>query len=151
MLDILANGPGFDGIWSSSMSDTIVEAFQESGQPFKPIVGADSNAFAQQLVDVEGLTGALVTNPASVGGAGVTLALRVLTREPVEPATRIMPVLMENVTEAGKAALAAAADPSVPATWPIGISMPGWTTYTRDQVLPGTGCDGPGEQAEPSA
>ena len=55
------------------------------------------------------------------------------------------PVLFENASAAGKAALAAAADPSVPATWPIGITIPDWTTYTKEQILPPAGCKGPGE------
>ena len=46
-----------------------------------PIVGADNVGFVNQLLDsagYPGLVGAAVTNPGSVGGAGVTLALQIL-------------------------------------------------------------------------
>ena len=52
----------------------IVDAFVESGAPLVPIVGADNAGFVGQLTSVEGLKGAAVTNPGSVGGAGVALA-----------------------------------------------------------------------------
>ena len=145
MLDLLASGLQIDGVWTSGIDYTITEAFQEAGQPIPPIVGADGSEFVQQLVTIPDFTGALVTNPASVGGAGVTLALKLLNGETAEPVTKFTPVLFENATDEGKAALAAAADPSVPKTWPIGIFVPDWTTYTKEQILPGTGCKGPGE------
>jgi ribose transport system substrate-binding protein len=91
---------------------------------------------------IEGFQGAFVTNPASIGGAAVTLALQALNGErPLVPAdaesavVTITPVLYENVTEEGKAAVEAALDPDLPGTWPVGITVPDWTTYTKEDLL----------------
>ena len=139
---MFAEGLDFDGVWTSGIDNVIVNAFKDNGQEFEPIVGADGSEFVQQLVNEEGLVGALVTNPASVGGAGVQLALDILNGEEVEQVTTFAPALFENGTEEGAAALAAAADPDIPATWPIGITIDGWTNYTKDDIL---NCKAPGE------
>jgi len=36
----------------------------------------------------------------------------------------------------------AAADPSLSPEWPVSISIPDWTTYTKQQIV---ACKGPGE------
>ena len=139
--DIFSEGLAFDGVWTSGIDNVIVTAFKDAGQPFVPIVGADGSEFVQQLVNEEGLVGALVTNPASVGGAGVQLALDLLDGKTVEKVTTFAPALFENASEEGKAALAAAADPEIPATWPIGITNP-LTNYEKADIL---ACKAPGE------
>jgi ribose transport system substrate-binding protein len=84
-----------------------------------------------------------VTNPGSVGGAGVTLALQILDgKAPAEHSVHVAPQLWENATADGKAKLMAAADPSLNKEWPVSISIPNWTTYTKDQIV---ACKGPGE------
>ncbi len=133
--DIFASGEEIDGVWTSGIDNVIVTAFKDAGKEFVPIVGADGSEFVQQLVNEPGLVGALVTNPASVGGAGVKLALKILNGETVDKVTTFTPALFENGSEAGKAALAAAADPQIPATWPIGITIDGWTDYTKEDIL----------------
>lgn len=145
MLDFLASGLPVDGVWTSGIDFVIPQAFQESDVPFVPVVGADSAEFVSQLVGpnaLEGFQGAFVTNPASIGGAAVTLALQALNGEiPAVPAdaesavVTITPVLYENVTEEGKAATEAALDPDLPSTWPVGITIPDWTTYTKEDLL----------------
>ena len=145
MLDFLASGLPVSGVWTSGIDFVIPQAFQESGVPFVPVVGADSAEFVSQLVGpnaLEGLEGAFVTNPASIGGAAVTLALQALNGEiPKTPAdaesavVHITPVLYENVTEEGRAAAEAALDPDLPGTWPVGITVPDWTTYTKEELL----------------
>jgi ribose transport system substrate-binding protein len=143
ILDFIASGVPFDGIWTSGIDDVIVDAVKESGHPMVPIVGADNAGFVNQLNTVDGLKGAAVTNPGSVGGAGVTLALNVLNgKAPAQKSNFVTPVLWENVTDAGKANLKAAADPSLNKEWPVSISIPDWTTYTKDQII---ACKGPGE------
>lgn len=143
ILDFIASGVPFDGIWTSGIDDVIVDAVKESGHPMVPIVGADNAGFVNQLNTVDGLKGAAVTNPGSVGGAGVTLALNVLDgKAPPQKSNFVTPVLWENVTDAGKANLKAAADPSLNKEWPVSISIPDWTTYTKDQII---ACKGPGE------
>ena len=143
ILDYIATGIPFDGVWTSGIDNVIVDAFVESGTPLVPIVGADNAGFVGQLNSVDGLKGAAVTNPGSVGGAGVALAVKILDGE--KPTNRVVlvdPVLWENASDAGKATLKAAANPSLDPEWPVSVSIPGWTDYSMDQII---ACKGPGE------
>jgi ribose transport system substrate-binding protein len=143
ILDFIATGAPFDGIWTSGIDNVIVDALVESDVPLVPVVGADNAGFVGQLNSVEGFTGAAVTNPGSIGGAGVTLALRILGGEtPADQTVLVEPDLWENATDAGRAQLAGAADPSLDPEWPVSIMIPDWTTYTKEQIL---ACLGPGE------
>ncbi len=143
ILDYIATGIPFDGVWTSGIDNVIVDALVESGAGLVPVVGADNAGFVGQLNSVEGLQGAAVTNPGSIGGAGVTLALQILDGQtPAEQTVLVQPEIWENVTEEGKAKLQAAADPSLSPEWPVSISIPDWTTYTKDQII---ACKGPGE------
>ena len=108
-----------------------------------PIVGADNAGFVGQLSSVEGLQGAAVTNPGSVGGAGVTLALQILDgKAPAEHVVHVTPSLWDNTTDDGKKQIAAAANPKLDPEWPVSVSIPDWTTYSMDQII---ACKGPGE------
>jgi ribose transport system substrate-binding protein len=143
---LLDAGTHIDGVWTSGIDNVIVDAFKTAGIPFVPIVGADNSGFVAQLLDsvnYPGLIGAAVTNPGSVGGAGVALALRILDgNAPADKLSLLTPQVWDNVSDAGKAALALASDPSLDPTWPLGLSVPDWTTYTKEQLL---ACKGPGE------
>ena len=141
--DIIASGAKFDGVWTSGIDNVIVDAFTESGAPMVPIVGADNAGFVGQLSSVAGLKGAAVTNPGSVGGAGVALALQILDgKAPKEKTVLVDPVVWDNTTDAGKALLKAAANPKLSPEWPVSVSIPGWTTYSMAQII---ACKGPGE------
>jgi ribose transport system substrate-binding protein len=143
MLDILASGIPFDGVWTSGIDNVIVDAFVESEAPLVPIVGADNAGFVGQLMSVEGLQGAAVTNPGSIGGAGVTLALQILQDQaPAEKLVLVTPELWDNVSEEGRAKLEAAQNPDLDPEWPVSVSIPEWTTYTTEEVI---ACAGPGE------
>jgi ribose transport system substrate-binding protein len=142
ILDFIATGIPFDGIWTSGIDNVIVDALVESDVPLVPVVGADNAGFVGQLNSVDGLVGAAVTNPGSIGGAGVTLAINLLMGKTADKLVLVQPQLWENVTDAGKANLAAAADPSLDPEWPVSISIPDWTTYSKDQII---ACKGPGE------
>ncbi|RWP34553.1 ABC transporter substrate-binding protein [Mesorhizobium sp.] len=143
ILDFIATGSPFNGIWTSGIDNVIVDALVESQTPLVPVVGADNAGFVGQLNSVEGLVGAAVTNPGSIGGAGVTLALQILNgKKPAEQTVLVEPQLWENATKEGKAKLKSAADPSLSPEWPVSISIPEWTTYTKDQII---ACKGPGE------
>jgi ribose transport system substrate-binding protein len=143
ILDFIATGSPFNGIWTSGIDNVIVDALVESQTPLVPVVGADNAGFVGQLNSVEGLVGAAVTNPGSIGGAGVTLALQILNgKKPAEQTVLVEPQLWENATEEGKAKLKSVADPSLSPEWPISISIPEWTTYTKEQII---ACKGPGE------
>jgi ribose transport system substrate-binding protein len=141
--DIIAAGVPFQGIWTSGIDNVIVDALVESGAPMVPVVGADNAGFVGQLTSVDGLQGAAVTNPGSVGGAGVALAIQILDGQmPAEKTVLVDPVVWANNTDEGKALLAGAANPSLSPEWPVSVSIPGWTNYTMDQII---ACKGPGE------
>ena len=141
--DLLAAGVKFDGVWTSGIDNVIVDAFVEAGAPLVPIVGADNAGFVGQLTSVSGLVGAAVTNPGSVGGAGVELALQILEgKMPAEKTVLVDPVLWANNTDEGKALITAGQNPDLSPEWPVSVSIPGWTTYSMDQII---ACKGPGE------
>ena len=144
ILDILATGIPIDGVWTSGIDNVIVDAFVESGAPMVPIVGADNAGFVGQLATVKDLKGAAVTNPGSIGGAGVTLALQILDgKKPADRIVLVDPELWANTDEAGKAKIAEAQNPNLDPEWPVSVSIPGYTTYTMDQII---ACKGPGDQ-----
>lgn len=143
ILDFIATGTPFNGIWTSGIDNVIVDALVESGAPMVPVVGADNAGFVGQLNNVQGFTGAAVTNPGSIGAAGVKLAVDILDgKKPDQKVVLVEPQLWENATEEGKAKLKAAADPSLSPEWPVSIMIPGWTDYTKEQIV---ACKGPGE------
>jgi ribose transport system substrate-binding protein len=154
--EFIASGQydSIQGIWTSGIDSEVVDAIKAAKKPFVPIVGTDRGSFTAQLLDATGypdLKGAAVTNTAAVGGAGVALALKLLKGEAVETdpsATQpntvlLVPVLADNLTDEGKATLDSwQSVPGLTPTWPLGLEIPGWTTYTPDQAV---ACKGPGE------
>lgn len=143
IFDFLATGLPIDGVWTSGIDNVIVDAFVESGAPMVPIVGADNAGFVQYLSTIDGLEGAAVTNPGSVGGAGVALAVDVLNgKAPADKLVLVDPVLWENTTEEGKAIIASAQNPNLDPEWPVSVTVPGWTDYSMEQII---ACKGPGE------
>jgi ribose transport system substrate-binding protein len=143
ILDFIATGIPFGGIWTSGIDNVIVDALVESEVPLVPVVGADNAGFVGQLANVEGLVGAAVTNPGSIGGAGVTLALQILQGQMPESQTVLVtPSLWANNTDEGKALIAAAQNPNLDPEWPVSVMIPEWTTYTMEDII---ACKGPGE------
>ena len=143
ILDLLSTGVPFDGVWTSGIDNVIVDAFVESDAPLVPIVGADNAGFVGQLGSVEGLVGAAVTNPGSIGAAGLTVALQILNGEtPAEQTVLVTPALWDNVSEEGKASIAAAQNPNLDPEWPVSVSIADFTTYSTDEII---ACKGPGE------
>ena len=147
--DFIASGQydSIQGIWTSGMDSMIVDAIKAAGKKQVPIVGADLGAFVKQLLDpvgYPGLKGVAVTNTAAVGGAGISLALKLLNGEPVttdpsaaHPNTVLLdPVAVDNLTDAGKTQLKAwQSVPGLDPTWPLGIQIAGYTTYTPDAAI----------------
>ncbi|MGR3661441.1 MAG: ABC transporter substrate-binding protein [Paracoccaceae bacterium] len=143
ILDYLATGLPLDGVWTSGIDNVIVDAFLESDVPLVPIVGADNAGFVGQLASVEGLQGAAVTNPGSVGGAGVALALRILAGDIPESRTVLVaPDIWANTTEEGRAKIEAGQNPNLDPEWPVSVTIEGWTTYTMEDII---AYKGPGE------
>lgn len=153
--DFIASGQydQVDGIWTSGMDSQVVDAIKAAGKDYVPIVGADLGAFVGQLLnptDYPGLEGAAVTNTAAVGGAGISLALKLLKGESVEtdpsatqPNTVLLdPVLADNTSDAGKQLLESWQVDGLDPLWPLGLKVEGWTSYTPEQAI---ACKGPGE------
>ena len=141
--DIMSSGVPFDGVWTSGVDSSIVEAMKTAGHELVPLVGADNAGFVTQLLEEPNFTGAAVTNPSAVTGAGVVLALKLLAGEkPAETTVHVTPELWDNTTDEGKAALAAAQNPNLPELWPLGLTIKDWTTYSVDDLI---ACKGPGE------
>ncbi len=133
------------GIWASGMGKQIVDAIKAANKKFVPIVDADIGGFVAQLLDptnFPGLKGAAVTNTASVGGAGITLALKLLNGETVTASAGakantvlLDPVLLDNLTDTGKAGLNSwVSVPGMDLLWPLSLSIEGWTTYDPNTV-----------------
>jgi ribose transport system substrate-binding protein len=138
------------GIWTSGMDQEIVDAIKAAGKPFVPVVGADRGGFVTQLLDetgFAGLEGAAVTNTAAVGGAGISLALKLLNKEDVETADALtvllVPVVASDDSDAGRKTLESWLVEGLDPTWPLGLTIEGWTTYTPEQAI---ACKGPGEK-----
>ena len=83
MKELLASGKQIDGVWTSGIDKTVIDAYQTAGKPFVPVVGADNNGFIGQMIDMKdkGVTGVAVSNPPAVGAAGLGLALDVLAKK----------------------------------------------------------------------
>ncbi len=141
--DIMSSGVPFDGVWTSGVDSSIVDAMKTANRELVPIVGADNAGFVTQLLNEPGLVGAAVTNPSAVTGAGLVLALQLLAGEkPAATTVHVSPELWDNTTDAGKAALKAAQNPNLNELWPLGLTVQDWTTYSVDDVI---ACKGPGE------
>ncbi len=141
--DLLASGKQIDGIWTSGLDAVVVDAIQTSGKPLMPVIGADNNGFVGQLINLKdkGLTGAAVTNPPSVGGAGLAVALDVLQKKGDHPKIiKITPEVWDNTSDAGLATLKRNYDPKLDPYYSMDYTVEPYTTYTKDQLL---ACKGP--------
>jgi ribose transport system substrate-binding protein len=146
--DFVASGQydQINGIWASGMGKQIVDSIKKAGKKFVPIADADVGGFVTQLLDPTGfpdLKGAAVTNTAAVGGAGITLALKLLNGETVTTSqgapqantVLLDPVLVDNLSEDGKAKLKEwQSVPGMDPLWPLSLSIEGWTTYDAKTV-----------------
>jgi ribose transport system substrate-binding protein len=134
------------GIWASGMGKQIIDAIKAANKKFVPIADADVGGFVTQLLDPAGfpdLKGAAVTNTAAVGGAGITLALKLLAGETVQTSqgapqantVLLDPVLLDNTTDQGKNDLKAwQSVPGMDPLWPLSLKIDGWTTYDPNTV-----------------
>ena len=138
-LQIISAGD-VDGIWTSGIDYTVVEQFQTADAPFVPIVGADNNGFIDQLINVEGLVGAAVTNPPAIGGVGAAIAIQALQGEEPDQVVTLTP---EVFASDDQAALEELFDPDQQVGWSTYVEIDPWTSYTPDQV---SACKGPGEE-----
>lgn len=139
-LDII-NAGNADGIWTSGIDYTVVEQFQNADAEFIPVVGADNNEFVQQLVQIEDLEGAAVSNPPSVGGVGAAIAIQALQGEEPDQETLLTPVVTDT---SDPEALEALYKEDIPAGWSSTMVIEPYTTYDEQDVID---CVGPGDES----
>jgi ribose transport system substrate-binding protein len=140
--DLLASGKPIDGIWTSGIDSTVVDAYKTAGKPYVPVVGADNNGFVGQLIDLKGsgFTGAAVTNPPSVGGAGLAVALDVLQKKDHPHVIKINPAVWDNTSDAHIADLKKNYDPKLDPFYGVAYEVKPYTSYSMAQIL---ACKGP--------
>ena len=140
MLDILNSGVKVDGVWTSGIDYTVVNAFRTAGKPLVPIVGADNNQFLKDLMTIKGFHGAAVTNPATIGGVGASMAIKLLSGQSVPKFVKLKPQVWDNRTAFGKKQIKTNYSPSRPPTYSARLQVKPWTTYTTKQLF---ACKGP--------
>ena len=127
-----------NGIWTSGIDYPVVEQFQAAGLPYVPIVGADNNAFIEQLLTISDLSGVAVTNPPSVGGAGAAVAIDILEGKDVSKRTLLTPQAFSEQADLE----AIYVEGEFPAGWSSYMEIEPYTSYAAEDVI---ACKGPGE------
>jgi ribose transport system substrate-binding protein len=140
--DLLASGKPIDGVWTSGIDSVVVDAFKAAQKPYVPVVGADNNGFVGQLIDLKsgGFSGAAVTNPPSVGGAGLAVALDVLQKKDHPHEIKITPDVWDNTTDPNLANLKKNYDAKLDPFYSVDVDVKPFTTYSMQQIL---ACKGP--------
>jgi len=137
-LDIISAG-GVDGIWTSGIDYTVVEQFQTANADLIPIVGADNNGFVEQLLQVEGLQGAAVTNPPAIGAVGTSIAIAALNGEDPDSVVTLTPEVFDHTETSSLEDLY---DPDQQVGWSTYTEIEPYTSYEAGAV---SECVGPGE------
>ena len=134
---LFSSGKKIDGIWTSGIDATIVDAYQTAKKAFVPTVGADNNKFVGQLVTLktQGLVGAAVTNPPPVGGAGLAVALDVLAGKSHPKLIKLTPEVWDNTTSAGVSTLQAKYDAALDPYYSVQYGVAPYTTYSKAQLV----------------
>lgn len=139
--DILSSGLKVDGIWTSGIDSTVVDTFTTAKKPFVPVVGADNAGFIGDLINLkaQGLVGAAVTNPPTVGGAGLAIGLDVLQGKSHPHLVQLDPQLWDNTSTTGMQQLQSHADPKLDAYYSVSYQVSPFTTYSKADLI---GCQG---------
>jgi ribose transport system substrate-binding protein len=139
MLDILNSGQRVNGVWTSGIDYTVVNAFRTARKPYVPVVGADNFGFIRQVKSrYPRFQGAAVTNPSSIGGVGVTVALRALQNQSVPRWVKLKPDVWTWPADRGK--INRFAQPGAAADASAQLQISPWTTYSLQQYR---ACKGP--------
>jgi ribose transport system substrate-binding protein len=139
MLDLLNSGTKVDGVWTSGIDYTVVNAFKTARKPYVPVVGADNFGFIRQVKGrYPKLQGAAVTNPSSIGGVGVSVALKALNKQSVPRWVKLKPDVW--TWPADKAKINRFAQPGAAADASAQLQISPWTTYSLAQYK---ACKGP--------
>jgi ribose transport system substrate-binding protein len=139
MLDLLNSGTRVNGVWTSGIDYTVVNAFKTARKPYVPVVGADNFGFIRQVKSrYPKFKGAAVTNPSSSGGVGVTVALKALTKQAVPAWVKLKPDVW--TWPADRAKINRFAQPGAAADASAQLQISPWTTYSLEQYR---ACKGP--------
>jgi ribose transport system substrate-binding protein len=139
MLDILNSGVKVDGVWTSGIDYTVVNAFKTAGKPYAPVVGADNNEFLRQLITLNPrFQGVAVTNPATIGGVGAAVAIKLLSGQSVKKWVKLTPQVWDMKTKSKT--IKQFYSKKRPPTYSSQLFVKPWTTYTEAQLV---GCKGP--------
>ena len=135
--DIIASGIKVDGIWTSGIDSTVVDTYVTNKKAFVPVIGADNDGFLGQLINLkaQGLAGAAVTNPPTVGGAGLAVGLDILQGKSHPHVINLDPVIWDNVSSAGMTELQNHYDPKLNAYYSVSYQVAPYTTYTKEQLI----------------
>ena len=135
MLTLLNAYKNIDGVWTSGIDAAAVDAFVTAHRKFVPIVGADNNQFIHYLLSMhdKGLIGAAVTNPATIGGVGASLAISVLKGQKVPMLTKLTPQVWDYAHTLST--LKANYFPSRPPTYSVRVTVLPYTHYTPAQLF----------------
>lgn len=128
----------YAGVWTSGTDFTVSNAIKTAGKDYVPVVGQDTNEWIKLLLD--GRPGAVVTNPAVIGAAGLTVALQAVDGENPEQTTTITPQVWDLASN--KAELEAHYYPEQDQSLSAATDIEGMTHFTPDQLFE---CKGPGE------
>jgi ribose transport system substrate-binding protein len=144
MKDLIGSGKQIDGIWTSGIDNTVVDAYKTANLKYVPVVGADNNGFMGQGIDLKdaGLVGLFVTNPPAVGGAGLSVAIDVLDGKQQPHVIHLTPAVYDNTTAEGMVWLKSLYDPKTDPNNPVYSPVKPYTHYTVQQEKD---CKGPGE------
>jgi ribose transport system substrate-binding protein len=137
MKDILGSGLKVDGVWTSGIDSTVVDSYTTAKKPYVPVIGADNDAFIGQLINLkaQGLAGAAVTNPPTVGGAGLALGLSVLQGKTMPHLVNLDPVIWDNQSTGGLSELQSHYDPTLNAYYSVSYQVAPYTTYSKADLI----------------
>ncbi len=120
--DIISSGLAVNGIWTSGIDSTVVDQYVTAKKTFVPVIGADNDGFLGQLINLkaQGLAGAAVTNPPTVGGAGLAVGLD---------------QIWDNQSSTGLTELTNHYDKNLNAYYSVSYQVAPYTTYTKEQLI----------------
>ena len=135
--DIISSGLKVDGIWTSGIDSTVVDQYVTAKKAFVPVIGADNDGFLGQLINLkaQGLAGAAVTNPPTVGGAGLAVGLDVLQGKSHPHLINLDPQIWDNQSSTGLTELTNHYDKNLNAYYSVSYQVAPFTTYTKEQLI----------------
>lgn len=137
---LLASGTQVDGITTPGTGQVVWDAYTAAGKPFVPTAVSDNNGDLAGPITTQGVTAVAVSNPAVVGGAGVTVALNVLQGKSQDKVVKLTPVAWDSTTTDGLTSIKGAYDSRLGAFYSTTVSIPNYTTFSKADLL---GCQGP--------